>query len=145
MALADVFISAVDTAFTVFSSVVKTGRYIINKEGSGWGESTEDIIPPEGSGEPIIPAVDPKKEYTMEVIVNGLSQDDLKNTRFFAQIEPEDTVVMLKGKDIVSNGIRVRNSDSFEIDFASYTGSFTIISHDTDPAEALFLLLLREK
>jgi len=127
MGLKNVFISAVDTAFTVFVDLIKPGRYIINQEGNGFDDELES------------------EEYNMEVIVNGLSQSDLRNSKFFAQIQPEDTVVMVKGKDIASNSIRVRNSDSFEIDFSSYTGSFVIIDHDTDPAEALFLLLLREK
>lgn len=127
MSLKDVFISAVDTTFTVFADMVKTGRYITNQEGNGFDDDLAS------------------DEYTMDVIVNGLSQSDLRNSKFFAQIQPEDTVIMVKGKDIASNAIRVRNSDSFEIDFPSYTGSFNIIGHDTDPAEALFLLLLREK
>jgi len=127
MSLKDVLTSAVDTTFTVFADMVKPGKYTVNQEGNGFDD---DVTP---------------VSYEMGVIVNGLSQSDLKNSKFFGQIQPEDTVVMIKGKDITDNEIRVRNSDSFEIEFTSYTSTFNVIGHDTDPAEALFLLLLREK
>ena len=127
MGLAEVFESAVDTAFTIFVDAVKVGRYVVSPDNSGWGD-TETII-----------------KHQMEVIVNGLSQEDKRNTSFYTQIQPTDTIIMVRGIDIRDNSIRVSNSDLFEIDFASYTDLFTIEAHDTDPVEALFIILLREK
>ena len=127
MGLAEVFESAVDTVFTVFVDAVKVGRYVIPPVDSGWG-GTETSV-----------------KHEMSVIVNGLSQEDKKNTSFYTQIQPNDTIIMVKGIDIRDNSIRVSNSDLFEIDFTSYTDLFTIEAHDTDPVEALFIILLREK
>jgi hypothetical protein len=127
MGLNEVFTSAVETVFTIFTDFVKEGKYMILPEESGWEE-----------GE--VPS-----EYPMDVIVNGLSQRDLRNSKFFAQIQPTDTVIMVKGKNVIDAGIRVRNSDSFIITFRTGDQEFTIIDHETDPAEALYLILLREK
>lgn len=126
MGLNLVFENAVQTAFTVFKDFVKPGKYIVSAKDSGWGEA-------------VVPV-----EYEMEVIVNGLTQEDLRKTSFFTQIQSSDTIAMVKGKDIASNSIRVRNVDKFEVQFKSYTTQFVIVEHETDPAEALFLLLLRE-
>lgn len=129
MGFSDIFISAVDTAFTVFSDFVKSGKYIYPNAGWGSENESDDIA----AGIPI------------DVIVNGMTQKDLRNSKFYSQITPTDTVVMIKGKDIDSNNIRVRNSDLFSITFKNYTQLFIIVDHETDAANALYLLLLREK
>jgi len=126
MGLNTLFESAVDTAFQVFKDLAKPGKYLVRPEESGWGDDEAPI------------------EHSMEVIVNGLSQDDKKETSFYTEIQPSDTIVMVKGKDIAANSIRVRNSDKFQIQFKSYTSEFNIIASDTDPAEALYLILLRD-
>lgn len=128
MELKTVFNNAVETAFTVFASLVKEGGYIVTPENLGWDDTTPNLPIPMG------------------VIVNGLTQKQLKNTRFYTQIEPTDTVIMVKGSDILNNGIRVRNSDRFTIKFSdTLTVSYEIQAHETDPADALYLILLREK
>jgi hypothetical protein len=137
MGLSDVFENAVNVAFQVFVDFVKPGTYIVRKSDDGWGP--DPILDP-----PIDPPAESPNEFDMEVIVNGLSQKDLANSKFFAQMQPTDTVIMVKGYDIKSNSIRVRNTDKFQIEFSSYTGEFDIIDHETDPAEALFIILLRE-
>lgn len=127
MGLADVFTAAVETAFTVFADFVKSGAYIVEPDESGW--TTSDVA----------------VECEMDVIVNGLTQKDAQNTKFYAQIRETDTIVMVKGTDISKNNIRVRNSDSFKVIHKTYTQLYEIVAHDTDPAEALYLILLREK
>lgn len=128
MGLQDVFIAAVEIAFQTFVDLVRPGIYKANPSGSGW-EDGDDV--------PI--------DYPMEVIVNGLGQKDLKNTKFYAQILETDTVIMVRGTDIAKMNNRVRKSDGFEINHGKYIGKYSVEAHDTDPAEALFLLLLREK
>ena len=127
MGLDTVFSSAVDTLFVVFKDFVCKGEYSIAPVDSGWDDSPDPVT------------------HEMDVIVNGLTQSELKNTSFYSQIAPTDTVIMIKGSDIEKNSIRIRNSDSFKITHKTYTQDYLIIDHDTDPAEALFLVLLREK
>jgi len=126
MDLNTVFHNAVATAFKVFKGLIKSGEYIVAVESKGWSSS----------GTPTTASLD--------VIVNGLTQDQLKNTKFYTQMEPTDTVIMVKGKDLAEKGIRVRNSDNFRIDFDTYSTYFEIQGHETDPAQALYLILLRE-
>jgi hypothetical protein len=126
MGLDTILTSGVDTVFQVFAPFVLQGRYFVSPDGEGWGETEVNT------------------GFGMETILNGLSQSDIKNTRFFSQIQPTDVIAMVKGKDIFASGIRVRNSDKFEVIHKSYTASYTIQGHDTDSAEALYLLLLRE-
>lgn len=128
MGLQDVFIAAVEIAFQTFVELVRPGIYKFKPTGSGWEDGD-----------------DTPTDYPMEVIVNGLSQQDLKNTKFYAQILATDTVIMVRGTDIAKMSNRVRKSDEFEINHGKYVGKYSIEAHDTDPAEALFLLLLREK
>lgn len=126
MSLQDVFQNVAVIAFNVFSSLVRKGRYIVTPTESGWGDA------------------DTPSTYEMDVIENGLSQDQKANTKFYSQIQPTDNIIMVKGVDIIGNGIEVKNADEFEIDSRFGTKKFVIIDHETDPAEALFTILLRE-
>ena len=125
MSLNDVFQNAAATIFKIFDSLTKPGYYVV-REGSGWGDD------------------DPNPEHSMKVIVNGLTQEQIRNTKFFTQIQPLDTIIMVKGVDIRTNNIVVKNSDGYKIVFGLITKAFDIIDHETDPAEALYLILLRE-
>ena len=127
MSLNDVFQSAADTIFKIFDSLTKPGYYVV-REGTGWGEEDEE----------------PDPAHSMKVIVNGLTQEQVRNTKFFTQIQPLDTIIMVKGADIRTNDIVVKNSDVFKVVFGSDTKAFDIIDHETDPAEAVYLMLLRE-
>jgi len=130
MSLTDVFDSVVEAAFTIFADFVKSGKYIVTPGSSGWGEST--IIP----------------DHSMDVIINGLSQKNIRNSAFIAQIQPTDTIIMAKGVDIRNTVKRVKNGDEFSVKFIADDEdsweTFNIVTHDTDPAEALFLILLRK-
>jgi hypothetical protein len=121
------FEDAVETAFTVFSSLLKDGMYLTVPEESGWGTD----VPP--------------VESPMVVIVNGLTQKDKENTSFFTQILSSDTIIMAKGADLRKNSVEVSSSDKFKILFGEVWKTFNIVAHETDPAEALYLLLLRQK
>lgn len=126
MDLSGVFQKAVKTAFIVFSGQVKKGKYIVTPVESGW----EEVVVP--------------VEYGMDVIVNGLSQEDKANTSFFNQIQSSDTIIMAKGVDIKSTVVKVKNADKFHLLLDGEWEVFNIINHETDPAEALFLILLRK-
>lgn len=121
-----VFENAVNTAFTVFKDLIKKGKYISEPSESGWGDD------------------DPNVEIPMDVIVNGLSQEDKKNTSFAAQIMPSDTIIMVKGVDIKNTVKKVKSGDKFSLFLNDEWVELNIEAHDTDPAEALFLVLLRE-
>jgi len=127
MSLNTVFSGAVDTIFTVFKDLVKQGNYLRLPAESGWEDSE-------------VPT-----SYDISVIVNGLSQKEISNTKFYAHMNPTDTVIMVKGSEIAAHELRIRSSDLIQIVFSTYTGLFEIIDHETDPAEALFLILVREK
>jgi len=126
MGLDTLFEEAVETAFTIFADFIKSGKYIVTPLESGWGDS---IVTP---------------DYPMDVIVNGLSQKNIKNSAFIAQIRPTDTIIMIKGIDIKNSVKKVKNGDKFSVYIGGEWEIFEIITHDTDPAEALFLVLLRK-
>ena len=127
MSLLNVFHNAAKVAFNVFDSLKKEGVYIRNTIESGWDDSTDPDNSP------------------MDVIISSLSEEQLRQTRFYSEITPTDIVAMVLGKDIETHGIRVRKSDNFRIYHRTYDQLYEIIGFDTDPAEALYLLLLREK
>lgn len=127
MGLSDVLTSAVDTVFTVLSDFVCDAKYTVTPAESGWDES--EVF----------------TSFDLKVIPNGMSQNDLRNTKFFSQIAPTDTVAMVKGSEIKSNGIRVRASDTMNVTINSIDVPFEVIAYDTDPAFALYMILLREK
>lgn len=127
MDLNNLFEEVTSTIFNVFSSLIKDGMYITMPVESGWDDPTQ------------------LNESPCRVIVDGLSQEDKKNTSFFTQIQPTDTIVLIEGKDIRSNSIEVKNSDQFKILFGTTWKNFTVEAHETDPAEALYILLLRSK
>lgn len=127
MGLNDVFISAVDTVFSVLSDFVVTAQYIVPPDSSGWSDT--EVL----------------STYELKTILNGMSQNDLRSTKFFAQIAPTDTVAMVKGSEIKSNGVRVRASDTMIVPVNSIDTTFEVIAYDTDPAFALYMILLREK
>lgn len=127
MSLLSTFHIAAKTAFDVFKSLQKDGTYIVKPVESGWDDSDDPV------------------SVGLKVIPNNLSQKDLQNTRFYSEIQPTDTVIMVLGAEIIKAGIRVRTSDEFTIAYTSYTQLYEIKAFDTDPAEALYLILLREK
>lgn len=126
MGLDQVFHKGVETAFKVFKSLQKDGQYIITPNESGWDDSPSSV----------------SKE--MKIIPSSFSQKDLKNLRFYSEIESDDVVIMIRGVDIIDNGIRVRKGDQFQIAYKTYSQLYDIKAFDTDPAEALYILLLKE-
>lgn len=126
MELFGVFHLAAKTAFTVFKSLQRDGIYILNPDESGWTDSEAPT------------------QVSMKIIPLSLSDEQVRNSKFFAKIKPTDTVVMVLGSDIISNNIKVRSGDSFSIVQRTSTQLYGIEDFDTDPAEALYLLLLRE-
>lgn len=126
MELSQVFHNGVETAFKVFKSLQKDGQYIVTSAESGWDDS-------------ISPGI-----HDMKVIPSSFAQEDLKNLRFFSEIASDDVIIMIKGKDITNNNIRVRSSDKFNIAYTTYSQLYDIKAFDTDSAEALYILLLKE-
>ena len=127
MELSTVFHNGVETAFKVFASLQKDGIYIISPNESGWDDSSDPI------------------EVPMKIIPASFSQKDLHNLKFYSEIKADDVLIMVKGVDIINNNVRVRTTDLFQIVHRSYTQLYDIKAFDTDPAEALYILLLKER
>lgn len=127
MELSSTFHNAAKTAFVIFKSLQKDVSYIVKPEEDGWANSALPVSHP------------------LKVIPNNLTQRDLQNTKFYSEIQPTDTVIMVLGAEIIKAGIRVRTSDEFSIAYTAYTQLYEVKGFDTDPAEALYLILLREK
>lgn len=127
MSLLNTFKNAAKTVFNVFVSLQKDGYYISNTHESGWDDSDEAT------------------SHHMKILPSNLTEKELRNIKFYSEIQPTDTLIMVLGEDIIANGIRVRKSDFFQINHSSYSQLYEIIGFDTDPAEALYIILLRER
>ena len=127
MELSTVFHQGAKTAFTVFKSLQKDGTYIVNPSEAGWEDSDDPV------------------EHDFKIIPVSLSEGSLRDTRFYTEIQPTDTVIMILGADVIAKSLRIRTSDSFSIVYKTYTQLYEIKNFDTDPAEAIYMLLLREK
>ena len=117
MTLRDTFHSAAETAFNVFSSLVKQGVYTYVVD-DGFTSSSTD--------------------YPINVIVGSFSQEDVQRASFSALIQPTDMQGLVKGSDL---SVPVTTEGVMSVDGINYG----IVAFDTDPAEALFILLLRKR
>ena len=123
MSLEDVFHDACETVFTVFESLIRDGEYIISKD-SGW----DDV-----QAEPTV--------IPMDVIINAYKKKDVEQTSFYDLVQVTDTVVMIRGRQITTplstkNTMKITHKDLG-------VKHYSIEAWDTDPASALYVVLLR--
>ena len=117
MGLQSVFTKGVRTVFSVLSDAVHTATLQVNND-DGWGNIT--------------PAT-----YSIRVIIDRFTQEDVDYTSFYDLIQPTDTKGLVPGEDITVD---------LKTDQQVIVGSdtFNIVAWETDPMKAMYTLLLRK-
>jgi len=126
MSLKDVFLKAADTAFKVFDSVTHNSSYVRISE-SSWAD-----VPPT------------ETLYPAKLILAEFSQKDIYSLPFSALIQPTDMKGLIRGSELprplkTSDLVRVPASDQFP-----EAREFHVVAWSVDPADALYVILLRE-
>lgn len=117
MALIDVFTQAADTIFTVFESLIVDASYV-TVEDDGFDESVET-------------------PYPITLIIDGFAERDVQFLSFSNLIQPTDVKGLVRGSELTS--VKVSTQDVVTVGDERYA----IIAHNTDPAKAVYTLLLR--
>lgn len=117
MALDQVFKNAVKTIFEVFSSLIHKAEYKVITD-DGFAAPTETIVP-------------------VDLILDTFAERDVQFLSFSALIQPTDAKGLVRGEDLL--GVEVSTSDLVVIGNDTYS----IIAFNTDPAKAMYTLLLR--
>ncbi len=116
MSLRDTFHTAAATAFTVFASLVKSGMYT-HVVDDGFSR-TETEVP-------------------VNIIISSFDQTDIQKVSFAALIQPTDIQGLIKGSDLT---LPLSSEGKMTVDSIEYG----VVAHQTDPAEALYIVLLRK-
>lgn len=117
MALDQVFKDAAKTIFEVFSSLIYKATYKVIVD-DGFETPTETTTP-------------------VDLILDSFAERDVQFLSFSALIQPTDVKGLVRGEQL--SGIEVSTSDLVVIGGVVYS----IIAFSTDPAKALYTLLLR--
>ncbi len=125
MSLEDVFHQACEIAFTVFESLIREGEYLITKT-SGWEDESIPVVP---------------DSIPLDIIINAYKKKDVEHTSFYNLVQVTDNIVMIRGAQITTplstkNSIRIKHK-------TIGTKTYSIEAWDTDPASALYIVLLR--
>jgi len=81
-------------------------------------------------------------EYSTSAIIDSFSERDVQFLSFSEFIQPQDMKGMVKGVDIP---VSPSSKDYLEVtDSSIFAGKYKVIAWNTDPAVALFVLLLRK-
>lgn len=124
MSLYDVFHSAANTVFTVFKSLIVSGEYVQNIS-TGW----EDVAP--------VP-----NTYPVDIILGAVSKEDMRQSRLYGLIQPTDVLALVKGSQIVFE-IKTGNDTVKITHKSSQIVTYSVEGFDTDPAGAVYTVLLR--
>ena len=123
MSLEDVFHDACETVFTVFESLIRDGEYLVTKT-DGWDDT---------SAEP--------NSIPMDVIINAYSKKDVEQTSFYDLVQVTDLIVMIRGRQITTP---LSTKNMMQITHKTLgVKLYSIEAWDTDPASALYVVLLR--
>jgi hypothetical protein len=117
MSLKNVFIRSARTVFKVFASLTHPAVYV----------SYTDT----GFEDPII------REYPIDMIMDTFSERDVQFLSFSALIQPTDIKGLVRGEQLLN--VEVATTDKVRVDTVDYH----VIAYSTDPARAVFTLLLR--
>lgn len=117
MGLKNVFISGVNTIFTILKDAVKSGQYIVITD-NGFDDKLE-------------------VSYDVRVILDHFTQKDVEHAPFYELIQPTDTKGMIPGEDLT---VAMNTANMLVVEGRE----FAIVAFETDPMEALFTLLLRD-
>jgi hypothetical protein len=123
MALNTTFQKAAKTVFKVFSSLIVPVDYV--------------VIVKDGFD------VDTRTVYGVDMIIDSFAERDVQFLSFSNLIQPTDVKGLVRGQqmrdlglsELGTNDVVVRKDNSVE---------YSVIAYNTDPAEALYTLLLRK-
>ena len=122
MSLKNTFIKAAETVFKVFESlIVKVDYVVVTQDGFD---------------------VDTRDNYPVEMIIDNFAERDVQFLSFSNLIQPTDVKGLVQGQklrdqkvtSLSTQDVVVRKDNDVE---------YSIIAYSTDPAEALYTLLLR--
>lgn len=120
MGIKATFAKGVERIFTAFGDVVKEGIYVLTDD-DGWGNVTTISSNP------------------MRVITDKFEKEDLEKASFSELVQHTDTKGLVPAVDFTSQSLIPKTGKVFKVDDVE----FTIEAFDTDPAEAMYTLLLR--
>ncbi len=122
MSLHTTFQKAAKTVFKVFKSlIVKVTYVVVVKDGFG---------------------TDTRTEYSVDMIIDTFAERDVQFLSFSNLLQPTDVKGMIRGQNLRDVGVLSLGTEDIVI--RDDTGvEYSIIAYNTDPAEALYILLLR--
>jgi len=122
MSLNTTFQKAAVTVFKVFKSLVYKAQYtVVKKDGFD---------------------VDTSTSHPIDLIVDTFAERDVQFLSFSNLIQPTDVKGLVRGKQLRDNGIT--SLSTRDVIVRDDTITYAIIAYKTDPAEALYILLLRK-
>ena len=122
MSLKTTFINAAKTIFTVFSSLIVKVNYVVVVQ-DGFDVDTEN-------------------EYAVDMIIDTFAERDVQFLSFSALVQPTDVKGLILGQDLRDKGVHKLSTSDLIVRIDDGT-EYSIIAYNTDPAEALYTLLLR--
>jgi hypothetical protein len=120
MGLKEVFLNAVEVAFTVFEDAVKAANHVVTTDDGFVAEPVEVLTP-------------------VRIILEAFSQEDIENLPFSKQIQPTDIKGLIPGVDLI--GVEVKTSNDVSIVDGD---SYTLVAFTKDAYSALYTCLLRD-
>lgn len=120
MSLKDVFHQGASTVFTVFKSLLHSVSYVV---------VTDDGF------NPIV-----RQHHPMKAIVDSFTAKDVQTLAFAELIQPTDVKGLILGSSL--KGISVSTKD-YLVDLDEGNKEYAVVALSTDPAKAVFTLLLR--
>lgn len=124
MALYDVFNNAAETVFKVFKSLILQGTYL-ESNATGWEERGAEPDP---------------TPHLLDVIPSQMSKEDVERLSFSELVQPTDVVIMVRGRELT---VPMKTSNFFKVAHKTGEKTYSVEAWDTDPAEALYMILLR--
>lgn len=84
---------------------------------------------------------DTETEYPVDAIIDSFSERDVQFLSFSNLIQPQDMKGLIRGAQLT---VRPSSKDYLTVtDSSPFAGKYKVIAWDTDPAVALYTLLLR--
>jgi len=123
MSLKDTFLKAANVIFNVFESLTHAVNYVVViKDGFD---------------------VDTREEYPVDMIIDNFAERDVQFLSFSNLIQPTDVKGLIRGQQLRDLGV-LELSTQDKVVRIDTSREFAIIAYSTDPAEALYTLLLRD-
>lgn len=118
-----------EVVFDVFEELIIPSNHIIPAKKTGWSDDVTESVVTE-----------------LDIIPASFKKEEIDDLSFRNEVQPTDVIVMIKGNEVASKGVIFRSSHSFELfenGRDNEPETFSVIASDTDPAKALYLVLLR--